>query len=173
MPDFDSEGVAAVGHKLLKIQREVPGPSHQETMDVLSDFAYLLQFQEELEESETMQRQAWKLSEEVNEHRHLTLKYMSRLAQVLYERGKFEEAVSVAMDSLTMRTEMLGPEHQTVIVGKSDLALYLGGAGRVDEAIEMNRDALTLCGRFYGPDHPNTLTFSIQPCLSSHQGREV
>lgn len=156
--EYTHQGTYDLGRMLLDLRREVLGPHHPDTIDVLSDFATFLPRMEEYEEAETLQREALKLSAEVNGPRHSeTINCMGNLANLLEEMGSFEEALELAAEEINIRIESLGAESRVVLVRKDTLALCLGRLGRMDECLTMYREIMTLKGKVFGLGHPETL----------------
>lgn len=134
----------------------------------------MLETREDFEESETLQREALKLSEVVNGRLHIdTVNCMAYLAEVLHSMRRSEEASELATEAARIKIMMLGPEHRTVLTAKSDLAFYLGDAGRVEEAIGMYREVVTLKETVLGPDHPETLITAKKSCHSARRRGEA
>lgn len=156
--DVDGKGLMKLGYELLELRREVLGSRHPDTIDALSDVAGLLESLGNLEESETMQREALTISEEVNgPTHHETTNCRTHLASVLDSMGKHAESVETGTQAVMMFTKMLGPEHRSVLVSRSDLALYLSHSGRFDESCREHKEVITLKEKVYGVENPETL----------------
>lgn len=157
-PGMDSHAVAEMGRVLLSHRREALGPRHPETIMSMSNIALLLNKEGKFEESETMQREALKLSQEVQGHQHpRTVECMESLAEVLMNMGRFGEAAEIWRSTTNINSEYCGPAHRATLTSKHNLAFCLLEAGRPDEAIPLSREIMTLGEKNLGPDHHLTL----------------
>ncbi|KAG8161939.1 hypothetical protein KVR01_007704 [Diaporthe batatas] len=171
-PNIDSNKVAEMGHALVSHYREVSGPRHVDTISSMSSMAQFLHKEGKFDESEIMQRQALKISEEVLGHADdQTLACMEKLARTLEATGRFEEAVEIRKDCINTDTELVGQAHRWVMNGKHNLAICLEKAGRLDEAISLNREIMTLREAVLGRDHFETLSTARNLAYALYAGR--
>lgn len=166
-PNIGSQGVADMGYALLNHEREVFGDRHQATIQTLNDLANFLGKQRKFKDSETMQREALRLSEEVNGlAANQTANCMRGLSSVLRRTGRFEEALELQMQSTKIREEILGREHREILAEKSDLALCFANMGRLDEANVLGREVMELKEKVLGTDHQETLVTARNLAMS-------
>eukprot|EP00435_Cladocopium_sp_Y103_P035761 s1107_g9.t1 len=86
-----------------------------------------------------------------------TLGAISRLANVLKNRGLYEEATPLFERALQGREEILGPEHPDTLTAANSLALLLEARFMLAEAEPLFRRALMGRQMKLGPKHPDTL----------------
>ena len=67
-----------------------------------------------------------------------------QLAKFLAGRGKVDQAIALYEHTVTIRREVLGPEHPEVAITLHNLALLYNAAGRVEEANSMWAEARAL-----------------------------
>ncbi|CAB9511389.1 repeat protein [Seminavis robusta] len=70
------------------------------------------------------------------------------------ERLSFTKAMKAFTMSLKLRTQCLGPEHQTVSNAQFNIANLLTDAGMPEEAIDYHHKALVTRRKVMGPQHP-------------------
>ncbi|CAM9521442.1 unnamed protein product [Ectocarpus sp. 4 AP-2014] len=78
----------------------------------------------------------------------------SRLAHVLGERGKYEEAETLYRRSLAIDEKVYGPDHPEVAAGLNSWAEFLRSQGKYEEAAPLYVRSLGIREKLYGPDHP-------------------
>ncbi|WP_433077799.1 tetratricopeptide repeat protein [Dactylosporangium sp. CA-052675] len=88
----------------------------------------------------------------------------NRAAHVLwwcafYHRGQGRYAASLNLfrQSLSLREEVLGPDHPDTVTSRYGVAGGCWSTGRFEEAIEYGRSAMLARARMLGPDHPDTV----------------
>ena len=79
------------------------------------------------------------------------------IAFVLYDQGHYSEAETILRDIVSIREEVLGPEHPDTLASRNILANALRGEGKYAEAEAEHRAVLKLREKVLGPEHPDTL----------------
>ncbi|HEX4706601.1 MAG TPA: tetratricopeptide repeat protein, partial [Candidatus Udaeobacter sp.] len=79
------------------------------------------------------------------------------IAFVLYDQGHYSEAETIVRDIVSIREEVLGPEHPDTLASRNILANALTGEGKYAEAEAEHREVLKLREKVLGPEHPDTL----------------
>ena len=74
------------------------------------------------------------------------------------ERGLYEQAEPLLQRALTIREQMLGPEHPDVGEGLNNLASVKVKQGKYEQAEPLYQRALAIHERVLGPEHPKTCT---------------
>ncbi|MCI1185890.1 tetratricopeptide repeat protein [Hymenobacter sp. DH14] len=80
------------------------------------------------------------------------------MAARLRTSGLFTEAESLLRRALAITEKISGPEHPSVAVGLSNLALLLQDTNQLAEADSLLRRALAIDETVFGPEHPNVAT---------------
>ncbi|CAM9368870.1 unnamed protein product [Ectocarpus fasciculatus] len=78
----------------------------------------------------------------------------ARLAHILVEQGKYEEADALFIRSLAIDEKVYGPDHPKVATTVNNRAGLLRGQGKYDEAEALYVRSLAIREKVYGPDHP-------------------
>ncbi|HKA02002.1 MAG TPA: tetratricopeptide repeat protein, partial [Candidatus Solibacter sp.] len=81
----------------------------------------------------------------------------ANLAGLLVHARRYDEALGVAADALSVFSETLGLDHPRCAVAASILAFALEAKGQKARAEKMYRMALEIDEKAYGPKHPQTL----------------
>lgn len=84
----------------------------------------------------------------------VTSELLHRLAQYLFARGRFDEAVSVVQRSGAIDEVIHGPEDEIVGQGQANYAILLHEMGRTEEALPHIRRAMEIGEANLGPQHP-------------------
>ncbi|KAK3201035.1 hypothetical protein GRF29_213g764680 [Pseudopithomyces chartarum] len=94
------------------------------------------------------------------------------IGELLYNRGKYNEAVMFYRRALEGREKELGIQHPDTLTRVSDLASVLLYQGKYDEAEKLNRRALEGREKELGIQHPHTLlSVSNLSVVLAHQGK--
>ncbi|XP_044175421.1 uncharacterized protein LOC114947820 [Acropora millepora] len=83
----------------------------------------------------------------------------SIMGQVLFQMGTFEEGKRHFECSLTLKRQLLGPQHPKVAASYNNLATVLLGQGDLKQAKEYLERALAMRQQTLGPQHPDIATF--------------
>ncbi|NEP23597.1 tetratricopeptide repeat protein [Moorena sp. SIO3I6] len=104
------------------------------------------------------ERGRYRLSWREASAKELSLAEASQLNQqawVLYQQGKYSDAIPLAKRALEIRQEILGEEHPDVASSLNNLALLYQSQGRYAEAEPLLQQALALRKKLLGEDHPD------------------
>ena len=74
----------------------------------------------------------------------------------LYQAGKFNEAISIAGESLELSEKALGPEHPDTAQALNNLAVLYDSMGDYAKAEPLYQRALKIKEKALGPDHLNS-----------------
>src|SRR5690606_19206943 len=111
-------------------------------------------FADRLDEAERRLRDAVAIYERVAADEPILASMLSRLAEILSDKGRFAEALGELERSREIFVAALGDEHPAV----SDLEMQLGTMfyrlGRTDEALERLKRSAEITERAFGPTHP-------------------
>ena len=81
---------------------------------------------------------------------------LNEQAVVLYQQGRYQEAISLTQESLKIREKILGPDHTKVAVSLSNLAMMYSALDKYDEALSMQQRAQAIFEKTLGPNHVDT-----------------
>ena len=76
----------------------------------------------------------------------------------LYEKGKYQDAVNVAVKALIVAENTYGPDHVNVAVCLNNLALLYDEQGKYAEAEPLYIRSLRITRKSLGPEHPDVAT---------------
>jgi tetratricopeptide (TPR) repeat protein len=76
----------------------------------------------------------------------------------LYQQGKYNEAILLAEQALTIRKQQLGDNHPLTAQSLNNLALLYQSQGRYSEAEPLYKQALAIIKQQLGDNHPDTAT---------------
>ncbi|MFM6511617.1 MAG: tetratricopeptide repeat protein [Microcystis panniformis] len=74
----------------------------------------------------------------------------------LYQQGKYNEAIPLAEQALTIRKQQLGDNHPLTAQSLNNLALLYYSQGRYSEAEPLYKEALAISKQQLGDNHPDT-----------------
>eukprot|EP00434_Breviolum_minutum_P021831 symbB.v1.2.019267.t1/scaffold1509.1/size114668/2 len=80
-----------------------------------------------------------------------------RMAIVLHEKGKWQEAEKMNGEVLEVRSRVLGEDHPTTLSCKNNLANVFQDQGKWEEAEKMHREVLEVSSGVLGEEHPDIL----------------
>jgi tetratricopeptide (TPR) repeat protein len=83
------------------------------------------------------------------EHRS-TLYSMDRVAQILVDQNRWDEAESLYREALEVKRRVLGDEDRSTLGTKVNLAVLQGNRGRLDEAETVYRETMEIGRRVFG-----------------------
>jgi tetratricopeptide (TPR) repeat protein len=79
-------------------------------------------------------------------------------AGMLYQQGRYSEAAKVAEEALTVAEKTFGPNHPSVAISLSYLAMLHHAQGKYAEAEPLYKRALGIVEKALGPEHPHVAT---------------
>ena len=85
------------------------------------------------------------------------LSFANNLAIGYYALGRYEEAVRLHEENLSIRGRELGPEHPDTLTSRNNLAGGYFALRRYEEAVGLWKETLSIRERVLGSDHPVTL----------------
>jgi tetratricopeptide (TPR) repeat protein len=85
------------------------------------------------------------------------LRLMNRVATLLQQQGKRDEAEPLFRRCLAVREKLLGAEHPSTLISINNLAVLLKQQGKLDEAEPLYRRCLAVREKLLGAEHPSTL----------------
>ncbi|MFT3843050.1 MAG: serine/threonine-protein kinase [Myxococcaceae bacterium] len=93
---------------------------------------------------------------------------------MLQKEGKFEEALKVLKESLSLREKVFGPEHPAVAAAMSKVGNTYILAGQFSDARQFQERALAIRSKLLGAQHPDTSAsyHNVAICLSHLGERE-
>jgi tetratricopeptide (TPR) repeat protein/predicted Ser/Thr protein kinase len=126
----------------------------------------------ELDEAESMMKDALALSIEMSGPRHPDVAtWRNNLGIFLRRRGQLEAAAEELRQALAIREEAFGPDHAAVGTSLHAMAEVQLARGEEDEALASSRRARTIASKAYPEDHPRRLaTVSLTASLELKAG---
>jgi CHAT domain-containing protein/Tfp pilus assembly protein PilF len=92
----------------------------------------------------------------------------------LIEQGKYDEAIPLAQRSLTIRENILRPDHPDVATSLNNLALLYSKQGKYAQAEPLYQRSLAIKEKALGTDHPSVATsLNNLAVLYNKQGKYV
>jgi tetratricopeptide (TPR) repeat protein len=151
------EAIGAYDAALPVLERAV-GKTHVAYTNALAGAAARHAEAGDLEQAETLLREALELKRELYRGADESqLAYtLGRLASVLAERGRWDEAVARRREALDLLRRHLGDDSPAVALSMSDLGVVLEGAGRWTEAEPVLVDAWEMLAERLGTGHDRT-----------------
>jgi tetratricopeptide (TPR) repeat protein len=80
------------------------------------------------------------------------------MANALNKQGKYEEAIGIYGEVLSIRERVLGAEHPSTLTTRHNMADVLDSQGEYEEALGIYGQVLSIQERVLGAEHPSTLT---------------
>ena len=81
---------------------------------------------------------------------------LNERAVVLYQQGRYQEALPLYKRALAIREKTLGPDHARTALSLNNLAVLYDTLGQYDEALALYKRALAITEKTLGPDHTDT-----------------
>jgi tetratricopeptide (TPR) repeat protein len=103
-----------------------------------------------------MEPVATKAVEQYGNNRPQIATLLQEYASILMKLKRYEKAIEIFEQQLTICNEMLGPEHGRTQQIKGNLANTLTFVGRREEAIDIYREVITSSKESHGADSPHT-----------------
>ena len=85
-------------------------------------------------------------------------KFLNQQVIKLYKQGRYQEAIKVAQQTLTIQEKALGPDHPDVATSLNNLALLYKTLGDFAKAEPLYKRALAIWEKTLGPEHPDVAT---------------
>jgi len=144
--------------EVLRLQREVLGAKHPNTLASLNNYADVLKSLGRAKEAEPLLAEALRLRREVLGAKHPdTLQNLNNYAFVLDTLGRAKEAEPLYAEALRLRREVLGAKHPATLASLNNYAFVLDTLGRAKEAEPLYAEALRLRREVLGAKHAATL----------------
>lgn len=86
----------------------------------------------------------------------LQAQMMALMARVYGSLGLYSKSETLARQTVTIRTRLLGPEHPQTLAARSQLETAISNQARFQEAEKLERETLVIKLRVLGPDDPAT-----------------
>lgn len=104
-------------------------------------------------------RRALELRKSLFGERHATVAHtMNKIARVLQESGKHEQAETLFRQTLAIRRGLFGDEHADVATSLNNLGYLLHLRGSFTEAEALHREALAVRSKLFGEEHVDVAT---------------
>jgi tetratricopeptide (TPR) repeat protein len=145
------------------------GPDHPQTLNSLSQLAWIYNCESKEAKSMSLMEDVVKKSKKIlgKEHSN-TLESMNNLGLVYWKLGKSAEAEVLYKEALSGNERVFGHGHPVTVPVTSNLALLYLNQKRFCEAEHLYQEALSVCEEVYGYD--NTTTHLIMTNLANlHQ----
>lgn len=97
------------------------------------------------------------IKDAVGENHPSTLTCMAKLSAMLADKGRYEEAETLARQVLNTRKRELHEEHPDLLTAMSGLAMILGEQDRYEEAVTLLSQTMNMRRNALGMHHPETL----------------
>ena len=145
-------GEWTAAHELLErstpLAREAHGEGSPPHLDLLAARVRWAEGVGRLEEAEATARTVAEGFEALHTDRHpATIEALSKLAQVVAARQRYDEALAILQRCLSLRTEVFGPDHALTLGEASGVGAALDYVGRPHEAEVLLRDTLARAER--------------------------
>jgi serine/threonine protein kinase/Tfp pilus assembly protein PilF len=99
----------------------------------------------------------------------LRAELQSHRGAIFIDQGRYLEAIAENRRALETRRRILAPDHRSVAISLTNLAIALDGAGRHEESFDHFRQALSILERVYGSRHPDVGTALLNIGLAYSQ----
>ena len=143
----------STAREALTLHRAHFGPRHPETLRVARELASALRTAKRYKEAELELRN---IRAVVGTESPFALEVAGDLGYVLFQLGRFDEAVELLRPTLKRQRELFGDVHLATLTTTRQLGSALRDRGDLDEALGLYRDALRIARALYGEDHPET-----------------
>ncbi len=141
---------------VLAAQTAAAGAGHVDTLITAMLYSRVLRRQGELAEAERVARDALAATSRYPDDWRLGAEARSRLADVLIDLRKGEEAEPLTHEALELTRANLGPAHPEVLAAMSLQVLAVDAQLRFDEGLALAKELALAYEQVYGPDHPLT-----------------
>ena len=143
----------------LQLGRELYGNDHPVTLNLMNNYASVLNELDRPQDAEPLYREAHKVRVKALGEKHPdSLHSLNSLGTIAVALGKVDEAEQLFARTLELRREVLGNDHPETIVSLNNYAVFINAQGRSEEAEPLYAEALALNRKALGDAHPNTIT---------------
>lgn len=168
--------------QVLKLEREVYGPTHEKVIRRTEDIAILAEYFNDWErakraleevlkiQSKQLGEAHWKTQDaqrairDLAQRKSLTAQERQQLRMAntmnhhvlqLNRAGRYKQALALAHRVVNIRRQLLGEKHPTTISGMNNLAMLLDSQGEPKKALALLKKVLKLHEEVYGKQHPH------------------
>lgn len=156
--------------RVIDLYERSYGPKHPSTIVAIDQLATSLMSQRRIEEARVV------LDEEIERIRagdpidqEALLRAMSQRATIPLMLENFAEAAPLLEEALVLKTQFLGPEHQSTLTSMHNLAGLRFSLGQHERALELYRSAHRGRERALGPGDPATILSKLFAAASLFQ----
>jgi tetratricopeptide (TPR) repeat protein len=155
--------------RALVIDRELYGLRHPETLRVQRELALALREGEKVREAEPVLRGILaSIDTSGGNPTPFALETMSDLGYVLFQLGRFDEAVATLRPTMDRQRALFGDLHASTLATMRMLGSAERDRGNLNEAEDLYRNALRIARALYGAEHAETESamFVLALCLA-------
>ncbi|MEZ4387264.1 MAG: serine/threonine-protein kinase [Candidatus Krumholzibacteriia bacterium] len=142
----------------LAIRRASLAPGHPEIIKGLSAVGLNHMYRGEYATAEPILREAVDVAREHLGRHGITAGRLDDLGWLLRELGRYDEALALHREALSIKEEVLGPDHKHTGITLMHMALCLLASDRLAEAREVQERALAIAQLQFGPENEFTAT---------------
>jgi serine/threonine-protein kinase len=153
LEEGDFNGAETLFREALSLNRKLLGEGHPDVTVSLVMLAFALQNLKEYGKAERLLRQELALLRSLSVEDYSQLNTMGSLANLLREKGNYEEAGALYRQALAMRRKLLGNEHPSMGQNLHDLAVLLYLEGEYAKAEKTERQAIDILQKALEPGH--------------------
>jgi tetratricopeptide (TPR) repeat protein len=139
--------------RALELREKRFGPDSLEVAYSLNDLGAVLMLLGDLDEAEVDQRRVCAIQERTAPFHPEASLGTSALGDVLFARGRYDEALALYRRALTTAESAVGPEHYFFAINLVRIGVVDTRLGQLDEAQRMLDRALVLLRKIWGDDH--------------------
>jgi serine/threonine-protein kinase len=141
----------------LRMNRKLFGPRHPESLRTERELANVLSTDDRAREAEATYREILALHDDRSNSASLFLaEVRSDLGYVLFQQGRYPEALTLLEPALEEQRRLLGDVHAATLITMRSLASTLRDMGQLTRAEGLYRDAVRISRALYGDDHLQT-----------------
>jgi tetratricopeptide (TPR) repeat protein len=82
---------------------------------------------------------------------------LNRVGYYLWQRGEYQQVEQLHQRALTIREEVLGPEHANTSTSLAHLAFFYNNQGQYEQAEQLYQRIQAIDKKVYEPDHPEVV----------------
>ncbi len=151
------ELAVALYERVLKLDSDILGAGHLETIAARTQLAELYERTTREEQAAELYQKALELCREsVGSHHPETAASLNQLAYAHRLLGDYAMALPLYEEALAIRREVLGEDHESTATSLNNLAGLQVAMGDYDEALPLYEEAVRLFDRVLGSSHPRT-----------------
>ncbi len=146
----------ALGHfyQSLQIRKNLLGEKHYRIYECLDQIGSTNYFKGEYDLAYDYYRQSAALLDTSGRHRSEYASLLNNYAMIYYEKGHFEKAIACYEQSLSIKKQILGPQHYSIANTYSNLGLAYQALKDYPRSLDYMRQALDLRIKLFGEQHP-------------------